>query len=156
MIEIHAHANFNLSPDDVLCKFGLEKYGKVQKAIDKAVIDYMMPYWAFDTGTLARNAYTATDIGSGEVVYMGPYAHYMYYGEVYGPNFPVERDSDGNVIQWRSPPLGKGSKHPTGRKIKYKTDKNQLAGAFPFERMKADHAEDILEEARRIVRDSNQ
>lgn len=151
MIEIHARLDFNLDADDILKKFGFEDHGRVQKAIDKSVIDYNMAYWAFDTGTLARSAYTASDIGSGLVTYPGPYAHYMYYGQVYGPNIPVERDSSGNVIAWRSP-KGK-KKHPTGRPIKYKTDRNALAGSFPFERMKADHLNDILEEARRVARD---
>lgn len=151
MFEIHASLDVNLDPNDILARFGLEEHGRVQKAIDNAVIRYMMPYWAWDTGTLARSAYGATDIGSGVITYPGPYAHYMYYGEVYGPNIPVERDEDGNVLQWRSPPGQR--KHPTGRSIQYKTDVNPLAGAFPFERMKADHMEDILEEARRVARD---
>ena len=35
--------------------------------------------------------------------------------------------------------------------INYNTSKNSLAGAYPFERMKADHFEDILEEARSVA-----
>lgn len=157
MFEIHARLDVNLDPDDILAKFGLEDHGRVQKAIDKAVIDYMMPYWAYDSGTLARDAYTRSDIGSGLITYApagkdgASYAHYMYYGVVYGPNYPVEIDDSGNVLQWRSPAGQK--KHPTGRAIKYKTDTNPQAGAFPFERMKADHLEDILEEARKVARD---
>lgn len=151
MFEIHGSIDFNLDPNDILAKFGLEDHGRVQKAIDKACIYYMMPYWAWDTGTLARSAYNATDIGSGIITYPGPYAHYMYYGEVYGPNYPIEVDSEGNVLQWRSPQGQK--KHPTGRKLKYKKSTNPEAGAFPFERMKADHLQDILEEARKVARD---
>lgn len=135
----------------MLADFGLEDHGRVQKAVDKAVIDYMMPYWAWDTGNLARSAYNATDIGSGIVIYPGPYAHYMYYGEIYGPNFPTEIDEDGNVLQWRSPAGQK--KHPTGRFMKYKKDANPKAGWFPFQRMMVEHGDDILEEARKVVRD---
>ena len=157
MMEIHGYLDIDLDPDDILRKFGLEEHGPVQKAVDTAVIDYMMPYWAWDSGTLARDAYTRSDIGSGLITYAPAgkdgvsYAHYMYYGEVYGPNYPIEKDDAGNVLQWRSP-FGQ-KKHPTGRAIKYKTDVNPLAGAFPFERMKKDHMDDILERARKIARD---
>lgn len=148
MIKFESYLNFPFDVEQVLEEFGLEDHGPVQKAIDKAVIDYTMAYWAYDTGTLARSAYSASDIGSGEIIYPGPYAHYMYYGEVYGPNYHFI-DKYGNE-RWFSPP-GKGSKHPTGRPIHYRTDKNPLAGSFPFERMKADHLEDIIEEARKVA-----
>lgn len=158
MFEIHARLDVHLDPEDILSRFGLEPYGKVQKFIDKSVIDYMMPYWAWDRGNLARDAYTRSDIGSGIITYAPPgkgdgtsYAHYMYYGMVYGPNYPAERDSEGKVTAWWSPPGQK--KHPTGKELQYKHETNPLAGAFPFERMKADHLDDILEGARKIARD---
>ena len=72
MFEIHASLDVNLDPNDILAHFGLEDHGRVQKAIDNAVIRYTMPYWAWDTGTLARSAYTASDIGSGIITYSGP------------------------------------------------------------------------------------
>ena len=141
--------NFEGLSGDFIRRFGLEDHGRVQMAIDKAVIDYSMAYWAFDTGTLARSAYTASDIGSGKVIYPGPYAHYQFYGEVYGPNIPIFEDDSGVPTGWFSPPGKK--KHPTGRKLQYKTDRNPLAGAFPVERMKADHIHDIEEEALRVA-----
>ena len=149
MIQFEAYIDFPRNEAEMLALAGFDEHGRVQQAIDKAVIDYTMAYWAFDTGTLARSAYTATDIGSGEVVYPGPYAHYMYYGEVYGPNIPVFEDDSGIPTRWFSPP-GQ-PKHPTGRQIQYKSDKNPLAGSFPFERMKADHLQDIIEEARKVA-----
>ncbi len=139
-----------MDADDILAQFGLEEGGIVQQVIDKSVIDYCMPYVPHDTGTLETSPYAVTDIGSGEVVYPGPYAHYMYYGEVYGPNIPVFIDDSGEPAYFFSPP-GK-TKHPTGRELQYSKDYNSLAGAFWFERMKADHAQDIIEEAKRNVR----
>lgn len=133
-------------PDGLLRQFNLEKGGLVQKVIDKAVIDYCIPYCPFDTGVLASSPYSATVIGSGVVVYPGPYARYLYYGEVYGPNIPVFEDDSGVPTRYFSPPGQK--KHPTGRQLHFKTDQNPLAGAFWFERMKADRIDDILEEAR--------
>ena len=139
-----------MDADAILAQFGLEEGGIVQQVIDKSVIDYCMPYVPHDTGALETGPYSVTDIGSGEVVYPGPYAHYMYYGEVYGPNIPVFIDDSGEPAYFFSPP-GK-SKHPTGRQLQYSTDYNALAGAFWFERMKADHMQDIIEEAKRNVR----
>ena len=127
----------------------LETGGLVQKVIDKSVIDWCLPYCPFDTGLLANSAYSATVIGSGMVVYPGPYARYLYYGEVYGPNIPVFEDDSSVPTRWFSPPGQK--KHPTGRALQFKTDLNPLAGSFWFERMKADHAKDILEEARKAA-----
>lgn len=142
MFEIHASLDVNLDPNDILARFGLEEHGRVQKAIDNAVIRYMEPYWAYDSGTLVRSVYTATDIGSGIITYPGPYAHYMYYGVLY-------TDEMGRVF------VGKGEKKPvnTGIPLNYKKDAHSNAGAFPFAYMKADHMEDILEEARRVARD---
>lgn len=133
----------------VLAAQNLETGGLVQKVIDKSVIDWCLPYCPFDTGLLANSAYSATVIGSGMVVYPGPYARYLYYGEVYGPNIPVFEDDSSVPTRWFSPPGQK--KHPTGRALQFKTDLNPLAGSFWFERMKADHAKDILEEARKAA-----
>lgn len=134
------------SAQEMLRKFGLEKGGRVQMAIDKAVIDYCLQYAPWDSGLMAKSAYGATQIGSGEVRYPGPYAHYQYYGEVYGPNIPVFEDDSGVPTRFFSPPGQK--KHPTGRPLHHKTDVNPLAGPFWFERMKADHLQDIIQEAK--------
>ena len=129
----------------MLRRFNLQSGGKVQQVIDKAVIDKSLAYVPWDSGTLGKSAYGATEIGSGKVVYPGPYAHYQYYGEIYGPNIPVFDDDSGTPTRFFSPPGRK--KHPTGRELQYKTDVNPLAGSFWFERMKADHLQEIIKEA---------
>ena len=134
------------TPDQIRKVFGLETGGRVQQVIDKSVIDFSLKYVPWDAGVLAKSAYGATRIGSGTVVYPGPYAHYQYYGEVYGPNIPVFEDDTGEPTRFFSPPGVK--KHPTGKKLQYTPDVNPLAGSFWFERMKADHLNDILQEAR--------
>ena len=133
-------------PDGMLRKRNLEKGGLVQEVIDQAVIDYSVAYCPFDTGTLAYSPYINTILGSGKVTYPGPYAHYLYYGEIYGPNIPVFEDDSGVPTQFFSPPGQK--KHPTGRPLTYKTDQNPLAGPFWIDRMKASHINDILEVAK--------
>lgn len=139
-------ANVLAGDGEALLKtLGLEPGGRVQMAIDKAVIDWCLQYVPFETGSLGKSAYTATKIGSGEVRYPGPYAHYLYYGEVYGPNIPVFEEGSETPTRWWSPPGQK--KHPTGRQLQYATDVNPLAGSFWFQRMVADHKRDILQEA---------
>ena len=128
---------------------GLEPGGAVQKCIDKSVIDWCQQYCPMDSGTLSQSPYSVTVIGSGTVVYPGPYAHYQYYGEVYGPNIPIFEDNSGVPTRFVSP-RGK-KKHPTGRQLTYRTDRNPLAGSFWFERMKADHLDDILREAKAVA-----
>lgn len=150
MIKLDMQKSF--MPKDVasmLRKFNLEQGGKVQQVIDKSVIDYCLQYVPWETGTLGKSAYGATQIGSGKVVYPGPYAHYLYYGEVYGPNIPVFEDDSGVPTRFFSPPGRK--KHPTGRELQYATDVNPLAGSYWFERMKADHMKDIIREAKNVA-----
>lgn len=148
---IEFNANIFITPDvnRLLSRLNLESGGKVQQAIDKAVIDWDLQYVPWETGLLAKNPYAVTDIGSGTVVYQGPYARYQYYGEVYGPNIPIFDDDTDTPSGFFSPP--EQEKHPTGRDLQYKTETNPLAGSYWFERMKADHVDDIVEEARRNV-----
>lgn len=149
MIEFNASIFITPNIHKMLSRLNLESGGKVQQAIDKAVIDWDLQYVPWETGLLGKSAYAATAIGSGVVVYPGPYAHYQYYGEVYGPNIPIFDDDSDTPTGFFSPPGQE--KHPTGRELQHKTDTNPLAGPFWFERMKADHVDDIVEEAKKNV-----
>lgn len=133
---------------DLLARFNLEKGGLVQQVINKGVMDYSQAYTPWDTGVMSQNVYAATDITGTEVVWPGPYAHYQYYGEVYGPNIPIFEDDTGVPTSYWSPP----KKYPTGRQLQYKKDINPLAGSYWFERMKADHLEDIIKEANAVAK----
>lgn len=144
---LHVRIQFN-GGQDLLHRCNLEPGGLVQQTIDKSVIDWNLQYCPWESGSMAKGAYTATQIGSGRVVYPGPYARYQYYGEVYGPNIPVFEDNSGAPTRFFSPP----EKHPTGRALTYNTDTNPMAGPFWFERMKADHASDIVKEANDVAR----
>lgn len=130
-----------ITPEEFITLRGIGPNGHVQKVVDAAVIRECFPYVPFDEGILAGSANTATKIGSGVVVYDTPYARYLYYGEVYGPSFPVIEN--GEIVGWKSPP----KKYPTGRKLQYDTSKNEQAGSFWFERAMADHKAEILKEA---------
>lgn len=102
-----------LSADEVISGLGFDKGGPVQTAIDKAVVEYAKPYWAWDTGRLAN---TVTGIGTGIITYTQDYAWEMYYGTredgtpvhyrtkknpMAGP-YPIERmwaDHENDIIQ---------------------------------------------------------
>ena len=146
---ITADFHWNHNAESLLRSRNLEKGGLVQQAIDKAVIDWDVAYCPMATGTLAKSPYAATVIGSGKVVYPGPYARYLYYGEVMGPNIPIFDDDSGIPTRFFSPPGQK--KHLTGRQLQFSKDLNPLAGSFWFERMKADHKDDILKEAKSVA-----
>lgn len=126
---------------------GLGINGHVQKTVDAAVIRECFPYVPFDEGILAGSANTATEIGSGEVVYDTPYARYLYYGEVYGPNIPIVEN--GVITGWWSPP--NQEKYATGRELDFSRSQEKhglLAGSHWFDRAMADHIDDVLKEAR--------
>lgn len=111
---------------DALEKRGLTPGGRVQKAVDEAVIRYCDPKVPFRTGTLKHSAITASAIGDGMIVYATPYARYLYYGEVYGPNIPIFEG--GELAGFFSPP----HKYPTGRPLTYNGAPDR--GAYWFER----------------------
>lgn len=140
-------AKFEMGPArKLLAKRNLEKGGMVQRYIDSEVIRQCEPYVPFDEGTLTRSASLATRIGSGLVIYNTPYARYQYYGVVYGPNIPMVI---GGEQTFRSPT--NQAKHPTNRKLTYNKEKHPLAGSMWFERMKADHKDDILVGAKKVA-----
>lgn len=141
MISYTAHLKDFASAKEIRQKLGVEPGGNVQKAVDAAVIRECFPYLPFDEGVLAGSANTATEIGSGEVIYDTPYARYLYYGEVYGPNFPITEN--GEIVGYYSPP----EKFPTGEKLEYRTEKHPMAGSHWFDRAMADHKDDVLKEA---------
>lgn len=125
----------------ILARRGLLPGGRVQAVVDEAVLRYCAPKVPFDTGYLIRQALQTSIIGQGLIVYGTPYARYLYYGEVYGPNIPIFEA--GELAGFYSPPGQK--KHPTGRALTYQGAPER--GAFWFERMKAEHREYIVREA---------
>ena len=138
-MKLHYDARLELDGlADALSRRGLSPGGRVQQFIDSEVIRLCDPKVPFRTGVLKHSAITASAIGQGLVVYATPYARYLYYGEVYGPNIP--RYEAGELAGFWSPPGQK--KHPTGRPRTYSGAPER--GAFWFERMKAEHGEDIL------------
>lgn len=127
----------------------LEEGSPVQRFVDSEVLRLMVPYTPMDTGAMIQSATAGTVIGSGKIQYNSPYARYLYYGEVYGPNVPIKEN--GIITGYWSPP----HKTPTGRPLTYSTERHPQAGKLWFERMKADHKEDILKGAMAIAMGRN-
>lgn len=123
------------------------RFDKAQRYIDSECLRLMVPYTPRRNGMLEESVKTGTVIGSGELKYLSPYARYLYYGEVYGPNIPIFEGNE--LVGFFSPPGQK--KHPTGRELEYDTSRHQQAGKLWFERMKADHADEIREGAAKIA-----
>ena len=102
------------------------------------------PYVPMDEGYLSQ----AIEVTPQYVRYPGPYAHYMYMGEIYGPNIPI-RDEDGLIIGWFSPP-GQ-PKYPTGRPIQYNTEKHPLATKEWDKAMMRDKGDEFKAAVRQIL-----
>ena len=99
------------------------------------------PYVPMQEGMLA-NTVVVTDKC---VRYILPYARYQYYGEVYGPNYPIKEN--GMIVGWWSPP----HKHPTGRAINYSKEMHPLASSFWDKAMLRDHRTEFYQEVKDII-----
>ena len=85
-------------------------------------------------GELEHMMGLSTVIGSGEINTPGPYAHYLYEGVLYVSPTTGSAWAKKNEI-----------KVPTGKELTYAGA--PMRGKKWFERMKADHKEDILRAA---------
>lgn len=103
------------------------------------------PYVPMDEGVLAQT----TEITAQSVHYLVPYAHYMYTGEIYGPNIPI-KDELGEIVGWWSPP-GQ-PKYPTGRPITYSTEKHPLATKEWDKVMLRDKKDEFTREIKEILK----
>lgn len=122
-------------------ELGLEEQGKVQKFLDKTVAENLQKYVSCDSGTQERSIPIASNYGSGKVIINVPYARFQAEGKVM---------------------VGISSRRAWARRGERKVVINKnlnyhgraLRGSHPFERMKADKRDSILNQtadyARRI------
>lgn len=122
------------SQQEMLTELGLNAGGRVQLAIDSAVVKFNAKYHPFQTGTSSQSF---RGVGTGRIEYYQPYEQYLYYGKLMvAPNGSA----------WAK--LGE-KKHLTNIDLKYNGAPTR--GAFWFERMKANHVQDIIKEAQNAV-----
>ena len=119
----------------------MNNFSKAQTKLDMQVLADSNEYVPFQQGYLRSSGHI---VEPGLIQWDGPYAHYQYIGEVYGPSYPV-KDNEGNIIGWWSPP----QKYPTGRDLQYKTPGT---GAFWFEEAKDTHVNQWIELVRNEVK----
>lgn len=130
----------DMKPTEVLLEErGLGKGGRAQTVLDNEIVELMKPYTPHRNGLL-ENELSFSGIGTGILGQHQPYARYMYYGKVMVD--PVTgaagfRDKEG---KWKS---RRGVKKiVSNRDITYQGA--PMRGAFWFERMKADHIDELL------------
>lgn len=116
-----------------------EQFQRAQRFIDSECIRLMVPYTPMLNGVLFRSATEGTVIGSGKIVYNAPYARYQYYGKLMVSSTTGSAYSRGE------------KKVLTGTDLQYNKSRHRLAGSLWFERMKADHKDEILRGAAHIA-----
>ena len=152
-LSVHSQIDFG-SAESILANHGFGDHGLVQKVVDNAVIRWCMDYTPADTFTLAKSPYAASDIGSGIIIYPGPYAHYMYMGEKYidpvwrvGGFYGILPDKEG---QWWS---RRGvSKIPSGEPLKYTNP--EAVSLWDVEAIER-YGDDWVEVVRRVLEGSD-
>lgn len=125
--------------DLMLKERGLQDGGPVQQTIDTEVMRYMSPYMPRrQAGELEHLMVLATVIGSGQIDIPGPYAHYLHEGILYVSKETGSAWAKRNEI-----------KIPTNKELTYAGA--PMRGKKFFDRMKADHKDDILEAAQKVA-----
>lgn len=128
-----------LSHDALLKKYGLQEGGPVQKLVDSEVMRYMSDYMPRrQAGELEHMMILSTVIGSGQIDIPGPYAHYLHEGILYVSPTTGSSWAKKDEI-----------KVPTDRLLTYAGA--PMRGKKFFDRMKADHKDDILKDAQALV-----
>lgn len=120
-----------IDPAKIMESRGMGKSNGLQKHLAARVVEFCDPYTPKKSGILKNTPHISSD-GS-KITYPGPYAHYQYVGEVYGPNVLTEKG-------WRSM-AKKDEKKPTGRKLSY--HEGPMRGPQWEKRMLADHRKDL-------------
>ena len=128
-----------LSHEALLAKYGLQEGGPVQKLVDSEAMRYMSDYMPRrQAGELEHMMILSTVIGSGQIDIPGPYAHYLHEGILYVSPTTGSAWAKKDEI-----------KVPTDRLLTYAGA--PMRGKKFFDRMKADHKDDILKDAQALV-----
>lgn len=123
----------------ILAKHGLQEGGPVQKLVDSETMRYMSDYMPRrQAGELEHMMVLSTVPGTGEINIPGPYAHYLHEGILYvSPTTGSARAKKDEI------------KVPTDRELTYAGA--PMRGKKFFDRMKADHKDDILQAAQALI-----
>lgn len=118
---------------------GLEDKGRVQAFLDKNVAENLQKYVSRKSGAQEKSIPIASKYGSGKVIINVPYARFQAEGKVM------------IGVKSHSPWAIKGErKVVTSRNLTYHSER--LRGKHPFERMKADKKDSILNQTAKYAR----
>jgi hypothetical protein len=110
VVEIDVDKIVNMRDNDDFWKFAAMEWHRLYS-----------PYVPMDTGALMDSV----EFEPKTIIHTQPYAHYLYEGEVYGPNYAIKKN--GVVTGFRSP--AGVPKTPTGRPLNYSHVMHGLASA---------------------------
>ena len=131
---------FNISTAETIKRnHWLQDGGPVQRLVDSDTMWYMSGYMPRrQAGELEHMMVLSTVIGSGQIDTPGPYAHCLHEGILY-------------VSPTTGSPWAKKNeiKVPTDRELTYAGA--PMRGKKWFDRMKADHKDDILQAAQELI-----
>jgi hypothetical protein len=92
VIEAGEHLKATLKWGTDFVKNTRAKFSKAQATVDSECLRYMDPLTPLRTGTMIKSATLGTVIGSGEIIYLSPYARRQYYNNKGGsPGHPQAR-----------------------------------------------------------------
>lgn len=118
-------------------ELGLEERGKVQQFLGKTVADNLKEYVSHKSGTQETSTYPIN--GGKQVIINVPYARFQAGGKVMVG------------VKSRSPWARRGErKVVVSKNLTYHN--NRLRGSHPFERMKADKGQSILNQTAKYAR----
>lgn len=119
----------------------VKKFREAQIWLDSEILRLSEPYVPKLTGMLTALGTLGTEIGSGWIIWLGPYAKFQYYGKV------MIGEQSGKV--WAD----KGEKKiVTNRDIQYHG--GGLRGSFWVRRMQEVHGRHLERGVKRIIRNS--
>lgn len=120
-------------------ELGLEEQGRVQTFLDKTAAEYLQKYVSRKSGAQEKSIPIASKYGSGKIIINVPYAKFQAEGKVMVG------------VYSRSPWAKRGERKVViNKNLNYHS--NSLRGAHPFERMKADKKESILNQTANYAR----
>lgn len=145
-------AKFKINPEMIIESHGLEDGGAVQKFIDQECIRLMDPYTPDLNGVLKQSVRINTVIGSGKLVQATPYARYDYYGVLFVDPITLKGSFYNSKTgrHWSRKGVSK-IPDPKGRMLQFNKVKSPNAGPHWFERMVADHGDEIGRGAAKIA-----
>ncbi len=127
----------NLAWKQTFGKDRTERFETAQKFVDSECIRLMVPYTPMLNGILMKSPVLGTKIGSGQIVYLKPYARYQYYGKL------MVSSVTGSAFA----SMGEKKVLTNVDLVHNTTSGHSRAGPFWFERMKADRLPQILKGA---------